>query len=162
MARAYFKHLVSIGINPSPSGGGAPPAAQGEACFARPRRYRWFEEDKPMPKLIRLYIVSCAVGFGISAVFTVLLLYFNVANIGYLVGQDPMGWLAVAMIWLFNGSIFGAVQFAWKIMQMRDDEETQGPHGGSRVAAFMKAQEATIDVERDLEHLDHQKLVYRR
>jgi len=114
-----------------------------------------------MPKLIKLYIVSCAVGFGISAAFTVLLLYFNVANIGYLVSQDPMGWLAVAMIWLFNGSIFGAVQFGWKIMQMRDDDAPQGPHGGNRLGGFMKAQEVRIDREEDLRYLDYKRLVRR-
>lgn len=111
-----------------------------------------------MPKLIKLYIVSCTVGFGISAVFTVLVLYFNVANIGSLAAKDPMGWLAVVMMWLFNGTVFGAVQFAWKIMQMRDDDASQDPHGGHRVAAFMKGQETPIDAEKDLEYLEHQKL----
>ena len=115
-----------------------------------------------MPKLIKLYTLSCLIGFGISAMFTVLVLYFNVANIGYLVSGDPMGWLAVLMMWLFNGSVFGAVQFAWKIMQMRDDDAPQDPHGGKRLKAFTAAQEnARINAKTDLEHLHH-KTLHRR
>ena len=75
-----------------------------------------------MPKLVKLYIQQCLIGFGISAVFLAILLWFNVANLWHLVSHDKMGWLALLMIWIFNGSVFGAVQFAISVMRMKDDE----------------------------------------
>ena len=81
-----------------------------------------------MPALIRLYIQSVALGFLISAVFTGGMLWLDVAGIGHLVMGSDIGWIAVAMIVVFNGVIFSAVQFAFKIMAMAEDDE--GPKGG--------------------------------
>ncbi|WP_425041278.1 hypothetical protein [Primorskyibacter sp. S187A] len=93
-----------------------------------------------MPKLIKLYITQCLLGFVISAIFTAILLYYNVANLGHLVTSDPMGWLAVLMIWYFNGTVFAAVQFAIKVMALREDEP-QKPGGGTRILAYARATE---------------------
>ena len=40
-----------------------------------------------MPKLIKLYITQVAIGFGIAGVFVALLLWFNIANLWYLVSH---------------------------------------------------------------------------
>lgn len=84
-----------------------------------------------MPELIRLYIKNVIMGFGLSALFVGALLYTNVANLWHLVSTSNVGWIAVVMLFFFNGAVFAGVQFAITIMRMeeRDDE----PRGGKRV-----------------------------
>lgn len=81
-----------------------------------------------MPKLIRLYIESVAVGLAISAAFTGALLWLDVAGLGHLVMASDIGWVAVMMLVVFNGIVFAAVQFAVRIMGMAESDE--GPRGG--------------------------------
>ncbi len=81
-----------------------------------------------MPKLVRLYIQSVALGFLISAAFTGGLLWLDVAGLGHLVMASSIGWIAVAMLVVFNGIVFSAVQFAFRIMAMAERDE--GPTGG--------------------------------
>jgi len=81
-----------------------------------------------MPELVRLYIRSVAVGFGVSAVFTGALVWWDVAGIGHLILGSDIGWVAAAMMVAFNGIIFSAVQFAVRIMGMAEEDE--GPKGG--------------------------------
>ncbi len=82
-----------------------------------------------MPKLVRLYITQIAIGFAISAVFTVGLIYFDVAGLKRLVMSSSDGLLGAFLIFFFNGIVFGGVQFAVTIMGMR---EKGGPGGGTR------------------------------
>jgi hypothetical protein len=84
-----------------------------------------------MPKLVRLYIQSVARGFLISAVFTGGLLWLDVAGLGHLVMASDIGWIAVAMLLVFNGIVFSAVQFALRVMGMAGD--CDGPKGGRGV-----------------------------
>ncbi|MFN3992492.1 MAG: hypothetical protein ACK4IU_06245 [Tabrizicola flagellatus] len=84
-----------------------------------------------MPKLVRLYIQSVALGFAISAGFTAGLLWLDVAGLGHLVKASSMGWVAVAMLVVFNGIVFSAVQFAFRVMGMAEAED--GPGGGRGV-----------------------------
>ena len=81
-----------------------------------------------MPELVRLYIRSVAVGFGVSAVFTGALVWWDVAGIGHLILGSDIGWLAAALMVVFNGIVFSAVQFALRIMGMAEEDE--GPKGG--------------------------------
>jgi TRAP-type C4-dicarboxylate transport system permease small subunit len=81
-----------------------------------------------MPELVRLYIRSVAVGFAVSAVFTAGLVWWDVAGIGHLILGSDIGWIAAAMMVFFNGIVFSAVQFAFRIMSMAEDD--QGPRGG--------------------------------
>ncbi len=81
-----------------------------------------------MPKLVRLYIQCVAVGFAISAAFTAALLWLDVAGLGHLVWTSDIGWVAVAMLVVFNGIVFSAVQFAVRVMGMAEAEDT--PKGG--------------------------------
>ena len=77
-----------------------------------------------MPELIRLYIRSVFVGFGVSAVFTAALVWWDVAGIGHLILGSDIGWIAAAMMVFFNGIVFAAVQFAVKIMAMEGHYES--------------------------------------
>lgn len=83
-----------------------------------------------MPALVRLYIQSVALGFAISAGFTAGLLWLDVAGIGHLVLASNIGWIAVAMLVIFNGIVFAAVQFAFRVMAMAEgDAGSQGGRG---------------------------------
>lgn len=84
-----------------------------------------------MPKLVRLYIESVALGFAIAAAFTGGLLWFDVGGIGHLVMASDIGWVAALMLVVFNGIVFAAVQFAFRVMAMAETDE--GPRGGRGV-----------------------------
>ena len=51
-----------------------------------------------MPALVRLYIQSVALGFGIAGAFTAGLLWFDVAGLGHLVMASDIGWVAALML----------------------------------------------------------------
>ncbi len=85
-----------------------------------------------MPKLIRMYIINVAIGFGIAALFVGMLLWFNVANLWHLVAHSDSGLLAVFILWLANGIVFAGVQFAIAVMRMKDDDD-DGPRGGRKI-----------------------------
>ncbi|MGB5558953.1 MAG: hypothetical protein WBN04_13195 [Paracoccaceae bacterium] len=82
-----------------------------------------------MPKLVRLYIIQVLIGFALSAAFVALLLWQNVANLGHLVLTSDIGWLALLMLFVFNGLVFAGVQFSITIMRMGEDDT---PKGGGR------------------------------
>ena len=81
-----------------------------------------------MPELVRLYIRSVGLGFAISALFTGGLVWWDVAGVGHLILGSDIGWVAALMMVVFNGIVFSAVQFAFRIMAMAEDDE--GPKGG--------------------------------
>jgi hypothetical protein len=84
-----------------------------------------------MPKLIRLYITQAAIGFALAGVFVAMLLWFNIANLWHLVTHSDMGFIAVLVLWISNGVVFGGVQFAISVMRMKDDDDDE-PRGGPR------------------------------
>ncbi|MDD7972638.1 hypothetical protein PUT78_16185 [Roseinatronobacter sp. HJB301] len=87
-----------------------------------------------MPRLVRLYIQQVAIGFGLSAIFTTILIYFNVANLQRLVFGSSDGLLGLFLIFFFNGLVFAGAQFAIRIMRMgHEDEDDDDHHGGSGV-----------------------------
>ncbi|MEM1397090.1 MAG: hypothetical protein AAGH38_06540, partial [Pseudomonadota bacterium] len=71
-----------------------------------------------LPRLVRLYIFNCLLGFGLAACFTGLVLSLNIANIGYLVAHVSGGWLAVTVFFILNGIVFAGVQTGIVIMSM--------------------------------------------
>lgn len=83
-----------------------------------------------MPKLIRLYIQSVAIGFGLSAGFAVLMVGFDVMGIGHLILGSSSGLVALAMLIVFNGVVFSGVQFGLRVMLMAADDTP--PRGGLR------------------------------
>lgn len=81
-----------------------------------------------MPQLVRLYIRSVAIGFAVSGLFTLGLVWLDVAGIGHLILGSDIGLVAAVMMVVFNGIVFSAVQFAFRIMAMAEDDS--GPRGG--------------------------------
>jgi hypothetical protein len=86
-----------------------------------------------MLKLVRLYIVNVAIGFALAAVFTALLVIFDVAGLGRLILGSSMGLVAGAMLVMFNGVVFAGVQFAIAVMRLAEKPRDDGPSGGMRV-----------------------------
>lgn len=83
-----------------------------------------------MPKLVRLYIKQSIFGFGLSAAFVTMLLWFNVANMWHLVSTSHAGWLAGFLLFMFNGIVFSGAQFGITIMRMA--EANDDDKGGKR------------------------------
>lgn len=84
-----------------------------------------------LPRLIRLYIFHCIIGFALAGVFTALVLWVNVANIGHLVATVEGGWFAAGIFFVLNGIVFAGVQTGIVIMTLDDDT----PGGGTRAPA---------------------------
>lgn len=83
-----------------------------------------------MPELIKLYIRQVVIGFAISAAFVAILLGMNVVGLRGLVMTTQGGWLAVFLLFFFNGLVFAGVQFAIRIMLMAEpDSGTTGGRG---------------------------------
>lgn len=84
-----------------------------------------------MSKLVKLYIQQVLIGFGLSAIFTAILIYFNVANLQRLVFGSNDGLLGLFLIFFFNGLVFAGVQFAIRIMRMgyEDDDDDDDQRG---------------------------------
>ncbi|MFV0358581.1 hypothetical protein [Tropicimonas sp.] len=85
-----------------------------------------------MPELVRLYIRQVIIGYVLSAIFVTLLLGLDVANLWHLVTHTRGGWIAVLMLWVFNGIVFAGVQFGISIMRMTSHDEDAGR--GKRIA----------------------------
>ena len=71
-----------------------------------------------MPELVRLYIRQCLAGLALGIAFSMLLVGLNVANLGHLVAEVDGGWLAFALLALFNGIVFAGVQFGISIIRL--------------------------------------------
>ncbi|MFW2542097.1 hypothetical protein ACN2XU_05600 [Primorskyibacter sp. 2E107] len=84
-----------------------------------------------MPELIKMYIRQVIAGFGLSALFVGALLWLDVAGLWHLVTHSSGGFVAVVMLWVFNGIVFAGVQFGIAVMRMGGDEP---PAGGKRDA----------------------------
>lgn len=102
-----------------------------------------------MPKLIRMYIINCAIGFALAAVFVGMLLWFNIGNLWHLISTSDKGWLALLVLWISNGIIFAGVQFGIAVMRMKDDDDDDGPGGGLRQHVGRAREYATIPVRAD-------------
>lgn len=95
-----------------------------------------------MPKLVRLYIQQVLIGFAVAAAFVALLMFLNIANLWHLVTHTSGGWLALLMLWIFNGIVFAGVQFA---LSLPSDRSGRGD-GGRRSNPI--AQPVAVRVER--------------
>jgi hypothetical protein len=79
-----------------------------------------------MPQLIRLYITSVSVGFGLAAGFVALLIWGDVAGIGHLVLNSDMGIVAALMLWVVHGVLFASVQFGIAVMGLAENHTPRG------------------------------------
>ena len=91
------------------------------------------------PDLMRLYLRHCAIGFVLSAVFVALILWRDVAGLGSLVAGSDIGLLAVFLLWFFNGTVFGSVQFAIVIMSQAEDDDDDNDHRGMLIPVRVAA-----------------------
>lgn len=81
-----------------------------------------------MPALVRLYIRSIIIGFCLAAVFTLLLIALDIANLRHLMTSSTAGLMAILLMVFFNGIVFSGVQFAIAVMSMAES----GPPSGRR------------------------------
>lgn len=73
-----------------------------------------------MPRLVRLYIDNVLTGFAVAIVFVVALVLLDVGNLGRLMLGSGQMWIAVAMLVVPFGTLFGSAQFAFAVMRMAD------------------------------------------
>ena len=82
-----------------------------------------------LPRIVRLYIFNCLIGFTLSAVFTAMIFGFNVGNIGHLVSTVSGGWIAAVVFFMLNGIVFSGVQTGIVIMSMDYPGQGKPPKG---------------------------------
>ncbi len=87
---------------------------------------------------MRLYLRHCVVGFGLSALFVGLLLWFDIGHLGRLIAGSDIGLLAVFLLWFFHGTVFGSVQFAVMVM-LKTDKDNDDTDQGTLVPAAVRA-----------------------
>lgn len=92
-----------------------------------------------MPKIIRFYITHCVLGFIAAGVFTAAVLFFNVANLWHLISTSDIGIMALLVFWVLNGIVFAGVQTGIAIMLLAEEEDDDGPRGGTPVAVKVPA-----------------------
>lgn len=83
---------------------------------------------RKLPKLVRLFLVHGFVGLCLGGLFTGLLIWMNIANLGHLILTSSIGWLAIVMLVWFSAITFGGVQIAIRVMSMAEDDA--GTTGG--------------------------------
>ena len=91
-----------------------------------------------MPELVKLYIRSAIIGFALSAGFAGLMLWFDVVGLRGLVLGTSGGFLALTVMWVLNGIVFGSVQFGIAIMGMARDEYDDDKRGGTPVGRMVE------------------------
>ena len=96
-----------------------------------------------MPQLVRLYIRNVLFGAGLAAVFVGLLLGLNVGNLRHLILGSDIGYIALALLFIFNTVVFSGVQFAIAVMGMAEDET---PPGGGRRDAIAATPGRALDM----------------
>lgn len=96
-----------------------------------------------MPELVRLYIRNVIVGAALSVVFIGLLMYFNVANLRHLIFASDIGYIALALLFVFNTVVFSGVQFGIAVMRMAEDET---PPGGGKRDAIPSGMERAVNM----------------
>ncbi|WP_099827624.1 hypothetical protein [Oceaniglobus indicus] len=96
-----------------------------------------------MPPIFRFYIRNCAIGFFWAAIFVALVLWFNVAGLWHLVSGSDIGWLALFLLFFFNGLVFAGAQCGVAVMLMTEPED-KGPRGGHAQAASPSVVPVTI------------------
>ncbi|MEO1538180.1 MAG: hypothetical protein AAFR73_10660 [Pseudomonadota bacterium] len=71
-----------------------------------------------MPRLIRLYIRECLLGFALGIIFSMALVIFDIARLAPLIDTVLGGWLGFLLFCVFNGIVFAGVQFGITVMRL--------------------------------------------
>lgn len=74
-----------------------------------------------MTSPLKFFFRHTLIGFALSAVFVAALLYFDVMNLQTLLFKDERWRMALFIMWFGNGTVFGALQVAYAIMDLADD-----------------------------------------
>ncbi len=82
-----------------------------------------------LPRIVRLYVLNCLIGFSLSGLFTGAILWFNVAGIGHLVQNVSGGWLAALVFFTLNGIVFAGVQTGIVVWSMDYDDDDHRDRG---------------------------------
>ena len=92
-----------------------------------------------LPRVVRLYILNCMIGFALSAVFTTGILWLDIAGIGHLVQSVSGGYLAAVVFFMLNGIVFAGVQTGIVVMMMDYDDDGSGPRRGVAMPVLVPA-----------------------
>ncbi len=90
-----------------------------------------------MPPVFRFYFRHVAIGFGLAAIFVAALLWLNIANLNHLIFSSDVAFLALFLLWFFNGLVFAGVQSSVAVMLMADRDD-KGPGGGMPVPVHVE------------------------
>ena len=108
-----------------------------------------------MPKLIRLYIVNVAIGFVIAAIFVGALIAFDIGGLRHLVTGSSDGYLALFLMWFFNGIVFAGVQFGIYVMSMAErDDNGRGMGIPDYLPVRVRAERARTPLNRAMQRRD--------
>lgn len=95
-----------------------------------------------MPRLLRLYLTSIAIGFALSLSFTALLMLFDIAGLRHLVTATQGGVIAVIMLIWFHTLLFSGVQFGYAVMRLA--RKPGGGGGKTRpILSFARGRQAS-------------------
>lgn len=71
-----------------------------------------------MPRLIRLYLSSIAIGAALGVLFTIALLALDIAGLRHLLLGSPAGLIGLFLLTFFHAALFSGVQFGVSVMLM--------------------------------------------
>lgn len=100
-----------------------------------------------MPRLVRLYLFSIAIGFFLALIFSGLLVFADIGGLRHLILEHPSGWLAAGMLVFFHGILFSGVQFAIAVMRLAEPPD-QGPGAHRRPSWFRTTAPAPVQLPR--------------
>lgn len=98
------------------------------------------------PRLTRFVLLHSAIGATAGIVFVVLLIAFDVANVGSLVLASDVGMLASAVLAAFFAITFGSVQVGVALTLTFSDNEPKRPNGLAILSAEGARQPAAARV----------------
>ena len=74
-----------------------------------------------MPQLLRFLLRHALIGFGLAILFTGSILVLDMAGLGTLVWNSPLGWVAVAVLTFATGLTFGSAQMGIAVMSLGEE-----------------------------------------
>jgi hypothetical protein len=86
---------------------------------------------------IRFYAGCVATGFALAALFTGALLWLDVAGLRHLVTTVQGGWLALFLLWFFNGIVMTGAQAS--VLLLLQAERPEEPPAGGRAVRWAAA-----------------------
>jgi hypothetical protein len=108
-----------------------------------------------LPRMVRFLLAHAAVGFGLSTLGTVAIVYGDPAGLGTLLVRAPGHPGPLLLLWFFLGLTLGGVQMAVAVMLSGGDDDDPGagrrdavPVDGGTLAAGRRALRAAAPSSR--------------